>query len=159
MINNYINVSHTQLIISSRTKYKDKMRFFSQSYGYPLSPILKLVYYNIFFRTCTNRNCYENKEFSIQRYVNIDNVVLFTKILNESQFPSSGDAHNFATYHISSSGSDDNTCGGSTDTACRSLEHVLRPYYKSQHTSGLEIITSKSLVIDQHLMVRFIFPT
>ena len=58
-------------------------------------------------------------------------------------------------YHISSKGSDDSSCCGSTDTACKSLEHVLSLYYKYESALGLEIITSTSLVIDHHLMVRY----
>ena len=64
----------------------------------------------------------------------------------------------FAAYHISSNGGDESMCGGTTDTACRTLEHVLSLYYTSSQ-SRLEIITSKSLTIDKHLIVRFIFPT
>ena len=49
-------------------------------------------------------------------------------------------------YHISSKGSDENMCGG-TDTACRTLEHVLSLYNRYEPAPGL--------VIDHHLMVRY----
>ena len=56
-------------------------------------------------------------------------------------------------YYISSNGSDESTCGD-TGTACRTIEHVLYLFFNKSGQTGLEIITSKSLVIDQRLMVR-----
>ena len=41
------------------------------------------------------------------------------------------------------------------DTACRTLKHVLHLYYNKSSQFGLEIILSKSMVIDRHLMVKF----
>ena len=59
-------------------------------------------------------------------------------------------------YHISPKGSDENTCGDTMNTACRTLQRVLHLYYNSEYQPalGLEIITATSLVIDHHLMVR-----
>ncbi len=56
-------------------------------------------------------------------------------------------------YYISHNGSDTSVCGGSAETACFSLSHVLRLYYTSPAVKGLEIITDKSLIINYKTMV------
>ena len=60
----------------------------------------------------------------------------------------------YATYYISLNGSDESTCGDTRDTTSRTLQHVFSLYYNISSQSGLEIITSKSLIVDQHLIVR-----
>ena len=52
--------------------------------------------------------------------------------------------------YISSNGIDGIQCGKSPETACRSLEQVL----KVVPMDSFHIITSKSVTIDQHMMVR-----
>ena len=61
----------------------------------------------------------------------------------------------YTIFYISGNGSDDSTCGDTTNAACKTLEHVLRLYVSTSSQSGLKIITSESLTIDQHLTVRF----
>ena len=64
----------------------------------------------------------------------------------------------YQTYHISSNGTDSVTCGGTSDTACETLEQVLSLHYHNPqyHPPGLEIITTESLIINQHLTVGVI---
>ena len=87
--------------------------------------------------------------------VNFASCLDYDFVVNSFSFP--GDGWQYALYHMSSNGSDDSTCGVTMDTACKTLEHVLHLYYNSPYPPkvGLEIITSKSLTIDKHLMVRF----
>ena len=56
------------------------------------------------------------------------------------------------SYHLSSNGTDESTCGSSEETACRTLEHVLSLYYNTTKI-GLKINTSTPLTINQQLMV------
>ena len=75
----------------------------------------------------------------------VSNFVIFTDDL----FPQ----HD--TYYLLEDGTDVSTCGRTAETACKSLEFILNLYYKdsSSPDTGLEIITSESLIIDQQLMV------
>ena len=61
----------------------------------------------------------------------------------------------YNSFYLSSGGSDTSTCGATTSTACETLEYVLSLYYNTTHKPemGLEIITSTSLIIDEHIMV------
>ncbi len=59
----------------------------------------------------------------------------------------------FHFFHISHNGSDTSDCGGSVDSACFSLLHVLMLYYAEPPNMGLGIKTDKSLVINSNLMV------
>ena len=70
-------------------------------------------------------------------------------------FLPSGKDFYYVTYYISSRGSNKITCGGTSQTACRTLKQVLGLYYSMRHPSPLKIITSKTLVFDHRLMVRF----
>ena len=58
-------------------------------------------------------------------------------------------------FYLSSSGIDTSTCGKTMDTSCNTLEHVLSLHYNitGQSQKGLEIIMSKSFVIDRQIMV------
>ena len=63
----------------------------------------------------------------------------------------------YHAFFLSSSGTDSSTCGETTETACKTLDHVLSLYYNTtQPQPGLEIMTSISLHIDQKLMVSTI---
>ena len=68
------------------------------------------------------------------------------------------DLFRYDTYYLSDSGTDVSTCGRTADVACKSLEYILNLYNKasSKPDVGLEIITSKSLIIDQQLMVCYL---
>ena len=68
------------------------------------------------------------------------------------------DLFRYNSYYLSDSGTDVSTCGRTADVACKSLEYILNLYYKasSKPDVGLEIITSKSLIIDQQLMVSYL---
>ena len=59
------------------------------------------------------------------------------------------------TFYLSNNGTDTSTCGSTIDTACKTLEHVLSLYYNTtgQPQPRLNVMTSKSLRIDQRLMV------
>ncbi len=61
--------------------------------------------------------------------------------------------HETDLFYISHNGSDTSDCGGSTETACFSLLHVLGLYYTSPPIKGLEIKTDKSLIINNKTMV------
>ncbi len=63
------------------------------------------------------------------------------------------DGSSFVLYHISHNGSDTSNCGGSVDSACFSLLHVLMLYYAEPPTKGLEIMTDKSLFLYKSTMV------
>lgn len=60
-------------------------------------------------------------------------------------------------YHLSASGEDSNTCGNSTETACKTLGYVLDLYYGTNDVygigTGLHVMTSKSVSINESLMV------
>ena len=53
------------------------------------------------------------------------------------------------------SGTDTDSCGRTKDSDCESLEFILNHYYKNSSSPDevLEIITSKSIVIDKRLAV------
>ncbi len=59
----------------------------------------------------------------------------------------------YINYFILQNGSDTSDCGGSVESACASLPHVLSLYYANPPTMGLMIKTDKSLLIDSKLMV------
>ena len=61
----------------------------------------------------------------------------------------------FNSYYISADGVDTVHCGKTTTAACGTLDHVLSLHYNTNHTSeiGLEIITPKSLTIDEAMTV------
>ncbi len=58
----------------------------------------------------------------------------------------------YNVYHILHNGSDTSHCRNIT-SACFSLIHVLSLYYAKPPTTGLAILTDKSLLIDQNTMV------
>ena len=60
-------------------------------------------------------------------------------------------------YHISKNGRDKSMCGKTADSACKSLNYLLSIYYKKVPKHGLSIITSKSLIINQQIMVSQLF--
>ncbi len=57
------------------------------------------------------------------------------------------------TYYLLQNGSDSIDCGGSVDSACFSLLHILKLYYAEPPTMGLEIIVDHSLLVDGKIMV------
>ncbi len=57
------------------------------------------------------------------------------------------------TYYLLQNGSDTNDCGGSVDSACFSLLHVLMLYYSGPPDMGLEIIVDHSLLINNKTVV------
>ncbi len=59
----------------------------------------------------------------------------------------------YTEYYILDNGSDTADCGGSVDSGCASLLHVLKLYYAEPPTKGLKITTDKSLQINNNLMV------
>ncbi len=63
----------------------------------------------------------------------------------------------FVVYHLLSNGSDTNNCGGSVDSACSSLLHVLRLYYAKPPVMGLQISTDKLLEVDRTIFVSLGF--
>ena len=83
----------------------------------------------------------------------VQNYALFC-ILNYS-YTITGHGKEKNTFYLSSNGTDTSTCGKSEFTACKTLEHVLSLYYNTtgQPQQKLNVITSKSLRIDQSLMV------
>ncbi len=60
------------------------------------------------------------------------------------------------TYFISHNGSDTSDCGGTVDSACFSLLHVLRLNCAHPPSKGLKIKTDKSIVIDNNLLVSLV---
>ena len=59
----------------------------------------------------------------------------------------------FSVFYILINGSDTTGCGGSANSACFSVIHVLEKYYAEPPTMGLEIRTDKSLEIDDSVVV------
>ncbi len=59
------------------------------------------------------------------------------------------------TYYLLHNGSDTSDCGGSVDSACFSLLHILNLYYAKPPEMGLEVIVDYSLVIGDKTMVSF----
>ena len=61
----------------------------------------------------------------------------------------------YKVYYISPKGFNNETCGETAQTTCETLEYVLSLYYNGTHPPdlGLEIIASKSLIIDKTIMV------
>ncbi len=65
--------------------------------------------------------------------------------------------HEMMTYLLLHNGSDTRYCGGSADSACSSLPHIITLYFAQPQRKGLQILTEKSLVIDNKIMVSFYF--
>ena len=63
----------------------------------------------------------------------------------------------YRLFYLSPNGKDVSTCGKTYETSCKTLEHVLSLYYKLTHQVGLEIITSKALIIDKKIMVSVLY--
>ena len=65
------------------------------------------------------------------------------------------DKMGYVTFYLSSNGTDTDSCGATINTACATLDHVLSLYYGTSYDPhlGLEIITSKSFIINQNIMV------
>ena len=70
-------------------------------------------------------------------------------------FLTSDVSQQYDMYYISLNGTDKSTCGKTADSACKSFKYVLGIYYNKTQLpkSGLSIITSKSLVINEELIV------
>ena len=70
-------------------------------------------------------------------------------------FLTSDKPQQYNKYYISVNGADKSMCGKTVDSACKSLNYVLSIYYNRSESQqlGLSIITSKSLTINQQLMV------
>ena len=68
------------------------------------------------------------------------------------------DKMGYITFYLSSNGTDTSACGETEYTACATLDHVLSLYYgmSSDPHLGLEIITSKSFIINQNIMVSLV---
>ena len=68
------------------------------------------------------------------------------------------DLFRYDTHYLSDSGTDMSTCGRTANAACKFIEYILSLYYKasSKPDVGLEIISSKSLIIYQQLMVSYL---
>ena len=64
-------------------------------------------------------------------------------------------------YRISVNGTDQSMCGKTPESACKSLKYVLSIYYKKNQAPRplLSIITSKTLIINQRLLVSSNDPT
>ena len=73
------------------------------------------------------------------------------------QFLPLGETQKYDMYYISENGSDTSTCGKTAGLACKSLENVLGIYYNKPQLPqiGLLIISSKSLTINQRLVVSY----
>ena len=70
-------------------------------------------------------------------------------------FLTSDEAQQYYRFYISVNGTDKSTCGKTANSTCKSLKYVLGIYYNRDKSlqHGLSIITSKSLIINQELMV------
>ncbi len=58
-----------------------------------------------------------------------------------------------SVFYIQINGSDTTDCGGSANSPCFSVTHVLEKYYAEPPTMGLEIRTDKSLKIHDSVVV------
>ncbi len=59
----------------------------------------------------------------------------------------------FTVFFILDNGTDTSDCGGSKESACASLLHVLMLYFGKPPEMGLEIRTDQSLVIEHNVVV------
>ncbi len=77
-----------------------------------------------------------------------DGHVLFATVL-----PLLNNSQSASVYFILHNGSDTSDCGGSADSACFSLIHVLMLHYAEPPTGSLTIVIDMPLKIDNNFMV------
>ena len=99
------------------------------------------------------RDLAENDELQKTRLIHIHSNFIYSDRLS---YLASDETQQYDKYYMSENGSDKSMCGKNADSACKSLTYVLGIYYNKSESPqpGLSIITSKSLIINQQLMVN-----